>query len=113
MTTDTIEIRCTTKGSNYHGRMFTCRSVVEDLFYGEWTNVEFVACLKRATVGSRRPRPDALKIKIPTNFVNKGINVEQPDGKFLHNVLTFDADAHVKTNKLQGKSWWVWAELLD
>lgn len=111
--TKILEIPCTTKGSNYHGRMFTCRAVVEDLFEGDWTNVEFVACLKRATVGSRRPIRDAVKIKIPTNFVNKGINVEQPDGKFRHNVLTFCADDHVKRNKLQGKNWWVWAELLE
>ena len=109
--TKILEIPCTTIGSGRPDRMFTCRSVMDDLFEGEWFNTNFTACLKRATPLSRRPIRDAIKIEVPKNFVNKGINVEQPDGRFLHNVLTFCADNHIKVNKLQGKSWWVWAEL--
>ncbi len=110
MTTKTIEIPCNTTGScESDDQMFICRRVMEDLFEGEWFRKKFVAVLQKATLTSRRPL-NALKIKIPHDFVNRGINVEQPDGRFLHQVLTFRADDWIIQNKLKGKTWWVRAE---
>ena len=108
-----LEIACTSKGVGWENRMFVCRSDLEKLFEGEWENRDFVACLKKATPKSRRPQRDALKIKIPHNFVGKGLRVEQPDGKFADSMLTAEADTYIFNNELETKEWWVWIEYRD
>jgi hypothetical protein len=104
-----IEIPCTTKGHGYGNRMYVCRYVLEKLFEDEWNDRDFVACLKKATRKSRRPRRDALKINVPANFVQKGIYAEYPTGRMDQNVLTAEADEFIHQRDLIGE-YWAWVE---
>jgi len=108
-----LEIPCTTRGVRYNGRMFICTSNLEKLFEGDWTNRDFVACLKRATPKSRRPRRDALKVKISYNFAGKGLVVEGPDGRFTEELLTSEADKYIRDNNLELTEQWVWVEYVE
>jgi len=115
MTTE-LEIACTTKGTGWHDRMFICKSNLESLFEGDWFDKDFVACLKKATPKSRRPKRDALKLKVPFNFVGKGVIVEGPDGRFSDQMLVAESDGYIFKNALDPESaskssnWWVWIE---
>jgi len=89
--------------------MFLCERHITEIFEDDWHETNFTACLIERT-SNKRPYVDAIKINIPTTFIDKGIAFERANGRMHYEVLTIFADDVILQLNMKNKKFWAWVE---